>query len=71
MMCSYTLCLCFRAAIVFVVTGRAEFNFADQRSMQYEIHDLDPKLPIKRVQFDRLNNSNLRVDADRRLFMYV
>lgn len=57
----------FRACIVFLV-GKSEFNFADQKSLQYEIHTLQSTLKILRLTFEDLQ-AGVRLNGNRELFL--
>jgi len=57
----------YRAAIV-LIHNTDEFNLADQRSIQYELLKLNPRIPFMRVVFSTLPTS-MTLDEDRRLFM--
>lgn len=55
--------------IVILTVGSKEFNFADQRSLQYDIHNLNKRITVKRVPIGTLSPQNLKVDANKKLFM--
>ena len=62
------LSLFYRSAIVYV-TSNTDFNVADQRCLQYDIHELQPSIPVMRVTFDDLLNHMTLDESDRRLYM--
>ncbi|XP_067946195.1 glutathione synthetase-like [Watersipora subatra] len=57
------------SVIVILTVGSKEFNFADQRSLQYDIHNLNKRITVKRVPIGTLSPQNLKVDANKKLFI--
>lgn len=48
----------------------SKFTYSDQRTIEYKLFELEPKIKILRLTFTEINQMG-RLDAERRLFMFL